>query len=189
MTTSKLLDEKFKELEELLVSGKAEQIRARRGVPFIILLYPPEEEIQVRSRIDTLKRKLETAGWNIKVFQPEPILFKFLESKGKLQDVFEAERQNPQQLRSKMAFDLFVKNLTEIGRESTSLSGQAGKTAIFVCRVGGFYPHVNIYSLQEQLVNKVKKTTVFFIPAIETEGQEYIFLGKVRTQKYRGYYI
>jgi hypothetical protein len=183
MITSKPLDEKFKELEELLVSGKAEQIRARRGVPFIILLYPPEEEIQVRSRIDTLKRKLEAAGWNIQSFQPEPILFKFLESKGKLQDVFEAERQDPQQLRSKMAFDLFVKNLTEIGRESIP------KTAIFVCRAGGFYPHVNIHSLQEQLVNKVKKTTVFFIPAIETEGQEYIFLGKVRTQKYRGYYI
>jgi len=183
MTTSKPLDEKFKELEELLVSGGAEQIRARRGVPFIILLYPPEEEIQVRSRIDTLKRKLESAGWNIQSFQPEPILLKFLESKGKLQDVFEAERQDLQQLRSKMAFDLFVKHLAEIGRESIP------KTAIFVRRAGGFYPHVNIHSLQEQLVNKVKKTTVFFIPAIETEGQEYIFLGKVRTQKYRGYYI
>lgn len=183
MITSKPLDEKFKELEELLVSGKAEQIRAKRGVPFIILLYPPEEEIQVRSRIDTMKRKLETAGWNIQSFQPEPILFKFLESKGKLQEVFEAERQNPQQLRSKMAFDLFIENLIEIGRESIP------KTAIFVCRAGGFYPHVNIHSLQEQLVNKVKKITVFFIPAIETEGQEYIFLGKVRTQKYRGYYI
>jgi len=91
MITSKPLDEKFKELKELLVSDKAEQIRARRGVPFIILLYPPEEELQVRSRIDILKRKLETTGWNIQSFQPEPILFKFLESKGKLKDVFDED--------------------------------------------------------------------------------------------------
>jgi len=183
MITSKPLGEKFKELKELLVSGRAEQIRARQGVPFIILLYPPEDELQVRSRIDMLKRKLETGGWNIQSFQPEPILFKFLESKGKLKDVFEAERQDPLKLRSKMAFDLFVKHFAELGKDSIP------KTAIFVRRAGGFYPHVNIHSLQEQLVNKVKKTTVFFIPAIETEGQEYIFLGRVRTQKYRGYYI
>jgi len=183
MITSKPLDKKFEELEELLVSGGAEQIKARRGVPFIVLLYPPDEELQVRSRIDTLKRKLETAGWGIQSFQPEPILFKFLESKGKLKDVFEAERQDPQQLRSKMASDLFVKHLAGLGKDFNL------KTAIFIGRAGGFYPHVNIHSLQEQLVNKVKKTTVFFIPAIETEGQEYIFLGKVRTQKYRGHYI
>jgi len=183
MIISNLLDKKFKELEELLISNKVEQIRARRGVPFIILLYPPDEEIQVRSRIKTLKRKLETTGWNIQLFQPEPTLFKFLESKGKLQDAFEAERQNSQKLRSKMAFELFVKKLAEIGGKAIP------KTAIFIWRAGGFYPHVNIHSLQEQLVNKVKKITVFFIPAIETEGQEYIFLGKVRIQKYRGYYI
>ena len=183
MITSKPLDKKFKQLEELLVSGGAEQIRARRGVPFIVLLYPPKEEVQLRSRIDTLQRKLESQNWKIQSFQPEPILFEFLESKGKLKDVFEAERQDPQQLRSKMAFDLFVKHLAKLGKDFIP------NTAIFIRRAGGFYPHVNIHSLQEQLVNKVKKTTVFFIPAIETEGLEYIFLGKIRTQKYRGHYI
>ena len=183
MSTSKLLDKKFNELEELLVSGGAGQIKARRGVPFIVLLYPPDQEIQVRSRIDTLKLKLKKEGWDIKLFQPEPILFKFLEAKGKLEDVFEAERQNPQQLRSKMASDLFVKQLIDIGKDFNL------KTAIFIRKAGGFFPHVNIHSFQEQLVNKVNKTTVFFIPAIETGGQEYIFLGKIRTQKYRGHYI
>ncbi len=183
MIMSRLLNSKFKELEGLLVSGGAEQIRARQGVPFITLLYSPEEELEVHSRIDALKRRLETADWNIQSFQPEPILFRFLESKGKLKDVFESERQDPQQLRSKMAFDLFVKHLAEMGKDF------APKTAIFIRRAGGFYPHVNIYSLQEQLVNKIKKTTVFFIPATETEGPEYIFLGEVRTQKYRGHYI
>ncbi len=183
MIISRLLDNKFKELEGLLVSGGAEQIRARLGVPFVTLLYSPQDELQVRSRIDTLKRKLETAGWNIQSFQPEPILFRFLESKGKLKDVFEAERQDAQQLRSRMAFDLFVKHLAELGKDFIP------KTAIFIRRAGGFYPHVNIYSLQEQLVNKIKKTTVFFIPATETEGLEYTFLGEVKTQKYRGHYI
>ena len=183
MITSRPLDSKFKELEGLLIADEAEQVRAGQGVPFITLLYPPEEELQVRSRIDALKRRLEIANWNIQSFQPEPILFKFLESKGKLKDVFEAERQDPQQLRSKMAFDLFVKHLAELGKDFIP------KTAIFIWRAGGFYPHVNIYGLQEQLVNRIKKTTVFFIPATETEGPEYIFLGKVRTQKYRGHYI
>jgi hypothetical protein len=183
MITSNPLDRKFNELEKLLVSGGTEQIKARRGVPFIVLLYPPDEELEVRSRINTLKKKLEASGWNIQIFQPEPILFKFLKSKGKLEEAFEAERQEPQQLRSKVASDLFVKHLADLGRDYDQ------KTAIFIQRAGGFYPHVNIHSLQEQLVNKVNKITVFFIPAIETQGQEYIFLGKVRTQKYRGHYI
>jgi hypothetical protein len=183
MNTSKLLDKKFNELEDLLISGGAEQIKARRGVPFIVLLYAPDQEIQVRSRIDTLKLKLEKEGWDIKIFQPEPILFKFLKEKGKIEEVFEAERKDPQQLRSKIASDLFVKELVTLGKDFDP------KTAIFIQKAGGFFPHVNIHSFQEQLVNKVNKTTVFFIPAIETGGQEYIFMGKIRTQKYRGHYI
>ena len=62
MITSRPLDSKFKELEGLLIADEAEQVRAGQGVPFITLLYPPEEELQVRSRIDALKRRLEIAN-------------------------------------------------------------------------------------------------------------------------------
>jgi len=183
LSTSRPLDDKFKELENLMLSGGYEQARARTGVPFIVLLYPPEEEIQVRSRIGTLQKKLESNGWQIKCFEPEPLLFEFLESKGKSKQAFEAERANPKQLRSAIAADLFVKRLAELGEEPKQ------KLAIFVRRAGGFYPHVNIHSLQERLVNNVKVTTVFFIPAVETEGNYYLFMGIEKTLKYRGYYI
>jgi len=183
LNTSKALDNKFAELETLLFSGGFEQARARTGVPFIILLYPPEEEIQVRRRIVTLGKKLESNGWKIQYFEPEPLLFEFLDSKGKIKDAFEAECQDPKQLRSNIATDLFIKRLTELGKEAEA------KSALFVRRAGGFYPHVNIHSLQERLVNILKITTVFFIPAIQTEGNHYLFMGKEKTQKYRGHYI
>ena len=183
MNTSRTLDNKFVELENLLLSKGYEQARARTGVPFIILLYPPEEEVQVRLRIGTLGKKLESNGWKIQYFEPEPLLFEFLDSKGKSKDAFEAERQDPNQLRSNIATDLFIKHLTELGKVAKD------KSVLFVRRAGGFYPHVNIHSLQERLVNVLKMTTVFFIPAIETEGNHYLFMGKEKTQKYRGHYI
>ena len=183
MNTSRTLDNKFGELETLLLTEGYEQAQARIGVPFIVLLYPPEEEVQVRSRIGTLQKKLESSGWEIQYFQPEPLLFEFLESKGKSKDAFEAERKDPNQLRSNIAADLFIKCLTELGKEARA------KSALFVRRAGGFYPHVNIHSLQERLVGSVKMTTVFFIPAVETEGNHYLFMGKEKTQKYRGHYI
>ena len=183
MNTSRTLDNKFVELENLLLSKGYEQARARTGVPFIILLYPPEEEVQVRRRIGTLTKKLESNGWKIQYFEPEPLLFEFLDSKGKSKDAFEAERQDPNQLRSNIAVDLFIKRLTELGREAKD------KSVLFVHRAGGFYPHVNIHSLQERLVNVLKMTAIFFIPAIETEGNHYLFMGKEKTQKYRGHYI
>lgn len=183
MNTSKTLDNKLQELESLLLTEGYEQARARTGVPFIVLLYPPEEEIEVRKRIKTLAKKLESSGWEIQYFEPEPLLFKFLESKNKSKEAFAAERKDPNQLRSNIAADLFIKRLKELGKEPRS------KSAIFIRRAGGFYPHVNIHSLQERLVNNVKVTTVFFLPAIETEGKHYLFMGKERTQKYRGHYI
>jgi hypothetical protein len=183
LSTSRTLDNKFQELEMLLLSGGYEQARARTGVPFIILLYPPEEEVQTRRRISTLAKKLESHGWKINYFEPEPLLFEFLESKGKSKDAFEAERKDPNQLRSNIAADLFVKKLTDLGKDIND------KSVILVRRAGGFYPHVNIHSLQERLVNGVKMTTVFFIPAIETEGNHYLYMGKEKTQKYRGHYI
>lgn len=97
MNTSRTLDNKFVELENLLLSKGYEQAQARTGVPFIILLYPPEEETQVRRRIGTLAKKLESNGWKIQYFEPEPLLFEFLDSKSKSKNAFEAERQDPNQ--------------------------------------------------------------------------------------------
>lgn len=183
MNTSRTLDNKFGELETLLLTEGHGQARVRTGVPFIVLLYAPEEEVQVRSRIGTLQKKLESNGWEIQRFEPGSLLFEFLESKGKSKEAFEAERKDPSQLRSNIATDLFIKNLSELGKEPKP------KSALFVRRAGGFYPHVNIHSLQERLSGRVKMTTVFFIPAVETESGYYLFMGKERTQKYRGHYI
>ncbi len=183
MNTSRTLDNKLQELESLLLTEGYVQAQARTGVPFIVLLYPPEDEIEVRKRINTLAKKLESNGWQIQYFQPEPLLFEFLESKGKSKEAFDAERKDPNQLRSNIAADLFIKRLKEMGKEPRP------KSAIFVRRAGGFYPHVNIHSLQERLVTGVKMPTVFFLPAIETEGKHYLFMGKERTQKYRGHYV
>jgi hypothetical protein len=176
-------DEKFTALDELLLSGGHEQARARTGVPFIVLLYPPEEELQVRDRIDSLEKKLVSKGWEVVSFQPEPLLFEFLRSKGKLEEAFDLERDDAKQLRSNVAADLFISSLSELGCEAKPNS------VLFVRRAGGFYPHVNLHSLHERLVNRVKRTTFFFLPATETEGNQYFLLGVEKTQKYRGHYL
>lgn len=183
MNISKKLDEKFDELEKLLITDAFKQAKLRTGVPFIVLLYPPYEETQIRKKIVTLAKKLELNDWTVHYFEPGPLLYEFLESIGKSEETFNAERTDSKQLRSNIAANLFIKNLSELGKEDKP------KNIIFVRRAGGFYPHVNIHSLQERLVGEVQMTTVFFIPALETEGNQYLFMGKDKTQKYRGHYI
>jgi len=183
MSISEILDHKFSELEKLLLTEAYKQCRISRGAPFISLLYPPNEEINVRKRINLLAKKLESSGWKIYYFEPEPHLYEFLASKGKSQDSFEAERKDPAQLRSAIAVDLYLQKLSEIGGEDKE------KNVIFIRRAGGFFPHVNLHSLQEKLVDKVKMTAVFFIPAVELDGNQYLFLGTEKTQKYRGVFI
>jgi len=183
LNTSKTFENKFVELESLVLGGGFEQARARTGVPFIVLLYPPEAEAKVRRMIITLAKKLESGGWKIHYFEPEPLLFQFLEDRGKSKEAFDFERADPNQLRSNIAMDLFIKHLVKLGEQAEPGS------IIFIRRAGGFYPHVNIHSLQERIAGRVKTTTIFFIPAVETEGNHYLFMGKEKTQKYRGHYI
>ena len=49
-----LLQEKFNQLEDLLLNHR-ESIGIHNGVPFIMLIYSPENEIECRQKIDNMR--------------------------------------------------------------------------------------------------------------------------------------
>ncbi len=53
------LQEKFDQLEDLLLNHR-ESIGIHNGVPFIMLIYNPETEIDCRKKIKNLQEKLES---------------------------------------------------------------------------------------------------------------------------------
>jgi hypothetical protein len=182
LNSSIILDAKFKELETLLFTTNPRDIQVT-GAPFIVLLYPPESEIDARRRISILTSKLESRGRMVRVFEPGPVLFQHLDSLGKCKEAFDAERRDHTQMRSIMAAKLYIQELERLDKEADP------NTIIFVTRAGGFYRHINIFTLLERLASVVATPTVLFIPASNTTKDDYLFLGIEETQKYRGHYI
>jgi hypothetical protein len=184
LSLSTLLDNKFKSLETTLLTTDLKRIKTSWGGPFVILLYPPERELDVRRRIAILANKLEADGQRVDFFEPGPILYQHLAVKGKCKEAFDAERHDHKNLRSKMAADLYVQRLSELDENADS------STVIFVKRSGGFYPHIAIHTLLDKLASRTKTLMVFFVPGEETKDPYYyLFLGIVQNQKYKGRYI
>ena len=63
----KPLRDKFEELAELLITNR-DNLSQGTGVPFVRLLYHPDEEIEARDLTRLLQQKLEKAG-----YQPEKL--------------------------------------------------------------------------------------------------------------------
>lgn len=58
------LPEKFDQLENLLLNHR-ESIGIHNGVPFILLIYSPEMEIDCRKKIKNLQEKLESKDLSV----------------------------------------------------------------------------------------------------------------------------
>jgi len=182
MNTQLNLDEKIKSLEEFLLTGAHLQTRRNIG-PFIDLLYSPDEEPRCPDAVRSFGERLAARGWKVDVFQPEPILYAFLRERGKLQDVFQAEQKGEQNERAQLAARQLQQAIVSLGAD------ESPQSILLICRAGGFFPHVGIHQLHERLVNVVKRTTVFFIPATEITPTSFLFLGCEQTLKYRAHYI
>ena len=92
------LDRKLAELEHRLLAGH-EQIGRGVGVPFLLLLHPPSEELRVRRDVNSLVAKLRAEGLQVEVIDCNQVLLDYLHRAEELQRAIRAEKRNPSALK------------------------------------------------------------------------------------------
>jgi Domain of unknown function (DUF1788) len=181
------LDKKFAELEHRLLTGH-EQIGRGVGVPFLLVLYPPGEELRVRRDISSLVAKLRSKGRQVEVIDCHEVLLDYLNHSGELERIIRAEKRNLGALRQFNIGEPLAEALVEqVLRAQQQMSGLG---VVVFTRLGAVYPFLLPPIIQERLAGRrVNVPVVFLVPAEDDNGGDYLFLGIEKARRYRGTYL
>lgn len=181
------LDKKLAELEHRLLTGH-EQIGRGIGVPFLLMLYPPTEELRVRRDMSSLVAKLRSEGREVAVIDCNQVLLDYLHHAGELQRAIRAEKRNPGSLREFGIGEALAEALVELVLTAQERMSEPG--VVVLMRVGALYPFLLPNIVQERLAGQhVHVPVVFLVPAEEDNGGDYLFLGVEKARRYRGTYL
>ncbi|MBN2004548.1 MAG: DUF1788 domain-containing protein [Anaerolineae bacterium] len=169
---SSLVD-KFVELEHLLRNDR-ETLALHAGVPFVLLIYDPEQERQCREEQAHLRTKLEDVGLTVREISVKTFVFDHYAKIGLLNEVFEKEQHAPETVYRDLAKHYRPALVKHIIAMAETLP--ATHTVIFLTEVAHLYPFVRVANLLEDLENRVKLPLVVFYPGEELDG-ELRFLG------------
>ena len=167
------LIDKFADLENLLLNHR-HTLELNAGVPFVLLLYDPQEEQLCRQEQSHLMNKLRDSNIVVQEIPLERFIFDYYSEIGLLDKVFEKERAEPLTVYQDLAKNYrpaLVKHLTEI---ANNLNGQ--DAVLLLTQIAHLYPFVRVANLLEDLENRVRLPLVVFYPGEELDG-ELRFLG------------
>jgi hypothetical protein len=180
-------DKKLTELEHRLLTGH-EQIGRGVGVPFLLVLYPPSEELRVRRDMSSLVAKLRSEGRQGEVIDCHKVLLDYLNRSGELERTIRAEKRNPGALRQFGIGEPLAEALVE--RVVTAQQQMIGPGVVVFTRLGALYPFLLPPIIQERLAGRrVNVPVVFLVPAEDDNGGDYLFLGVEKARRYRGTYL
>lgn len=173
---------KFNELEELLL-GQRNLIGLHSGVPFLLMVYPPDHESILGYHADNLAEKLRARGVPVLECELNTFIFDYYKSQGHLEKLFELDRDPSQrQNLRRMIAGVYERKLVEWMLGEAKRAEPNG--VIFLTGVAGLYPFARISNLLADLENQVKIPLVVFYPGRERDGNLY-FLDS--DEAHRGY--
>jgi len=162
------LAEKFAELERLLLNNR-QTLALYSGVPFVLLLYNPQEERACRERQGHLTAKLTDVGLHVSEISVETFVFDHYAEIGLLDKMLEKERTRPGDVHRDLARNYRPALVQHIIEKAQALEGQ--DAVLFLTRVAHLYPFVRVSNLLEDLENRVKLPLVIFYPGEELDGE------------------
>ncbi len=181
------LDLKIAELERRLLT-KRDQIGRGVGVPFLLLLHAPAEELRVRREAQALIVRLRAQGLTVDRIDGHQVLIEHLESQGELERAIRAERRAPERLRELGLGEGLADAVVE--RVATAARQLGDTDVIILTRLGALYPFLLPTVLQERLAGRrLGIPIIFLVPADEDQSGDYLFLGVERARRYRGTYL
>lgn len=176
----KPLREKFEELAELLITHR-NTLSQGTGVPFVRLLYHPDEELDVRELTVLLLQKLEKAGNAPVEIRCGAFPFDFYQQKKQLDLRLNTANERPAQAVSEMGKHAEADLLNEIIRQSEFANE---KTVIILSETGLLYPFAHLSGILQGCENKVHVPLVILYPAT-VDGKKILFMGKREPGYYR----
>ena len=164
------LSDKFAELEMLLLEQR-HLLGLHTGVPFILLVYNPEDEQGCWSQQAHLQDKLRFKGIDVIEHRLNTFIFEHYEQKGQLARIFELDRDpaSRDDLRQMIA--------STYGREliqrivASAQQADPENSVIFLTGVASIYPFARVSNLLDDLENRVKVPLVVFYPGSERDGK------------------
>jgi len=176
----KQLRDKFDELAELLLTHR-DSLAQGTGVPFVRLLYHPDEELEARELTKLLTKKLAKAGYAPVEIRCGETPFKYYQQKNLLELRLKTAEDHPAQATDEMGKHAEENLLAEIIRQAESAND---KTIILLTETGLLYPFAQLSGILLGCENKVHVPLVVLYPATVEEGNV-LFMGKREPGYYR----
>lgn len=178
------LKERIAELRRDLLNSAGPQISTMGNFPFAILHYDPEDEFLMREQLYKLVEEMRQQGWSVKDISLLELMLRKLkapEGEEELAEVIASEQRLFQKrgikrsldyLHQALAHDLEgpeglaedviqeIQGLLEEGRQA---GRTAGKTLIFLTRVGALYPFYRASGLLRYLDGKTGQVPVILL--------------------------
>lgn len=172
------LQNKFDQLEDLLLNHR-ESIGLHNGVPFLMVIYNAEKELECRKCIQNIKEKLESRSLQVLNIPINLMIFDNLEKEGHLEDIFDYDEDQPLEVRKELygrcklvlkpfILDKMEENLSDI---------------VFLTNVAGLYPYYRISNLLTSLEKEITIPFVVFYPG-EIKDDKLYFMGELESNEY-----
>lgn len=162
---------KFRELEQTLLQDR-HLLSTHSGVPFMLLVYPPEQERLCRELQAELMEKLRVRDMPVIEHRLDTFIFDYYNARfahrGGVKLLFDLERTDPDALR-RMISGIYEEKLVDSILSTASRAEPNG--AIFLTGVAAMYPFGRISNLLMALENQIILPLVVFYPGSYISGQ------------------
>ena len=176
----KPLREKFEELAELLITQR-DNLAQGTGVPFVRLLYHPDEELDARELTKLLIQKLESAGCAPVEIRCGEYPYRYYQKRKQLELRLKTAEERPGQALDEMGKHAEEDLLADIIQQAEIASD---KTVILLTETGMLYPFAQFSGILQGCENKVFVPLVILYPAT-VDGKTILFMGKREPGYYR----
>jgi hypothetical protein len=176
----KQLRDKFDELAELLLTHR-DSLAQGTGVPFVRLLYHPDEELDARELTKLLIQKLVKAGYTPVEIRCGEYPFKYYEKKKQLELRLKTAEEHPTQAINEMGKHAGDDLLAEIVQQAEAATDQ---TILLLTETGLLYPFAQLSGILLGCENRVHVPLVVLYPATMEDGN-ILFMGKREPGYYR----
>jgi hypothetical protein len=176
----KQLRDKFEELAELLITNR-DNLAQGTGVPFVRLLFHPDEELEARELTKLLKKKLEKAGLSPIEIRCGEYPFKYYQEKNLLGLRLKTAEEYPIEAMNEMGKHAEEDLLAEIVQQAETGND---RTIILLTETSLLYPYAGLSGILLGCENKVHVPLVVIYPAT-VENNNVLFMGKREPGYYR----
>lgn len=179
----KPLQEKFEELEELLLHHRR-TLAQNTGVPFVRLVYQPEEEVECRRLRQRLARTLKREGVSVETVSCRGAIFAHYERRERLNQLFELERTEEDRLSVSIARHGRREVTNQLLAAAERLKGDG---VVFLDDVAFLYPYLHLAPVLEDCTNCITPPlalAAFYPGEVDVDGR-LLFLGVRPSGYYR----